>query len=352
MPSPSSSLPRDTPVAQLAGRDGPINAIRFTGDGKYCLTAGHDRTVRLWNPTRRDPSYPAVADPSSSLSSDLPRALPIQTYTDGHTHPVSSIATNPGPSASTLLSSSDRVLIVTDIVTRRVKRRFHGHAGRINDVSCALGGEAYLSGSYDGTVRVWDGRSRSNDPVQILDEAKDSVSAVEVVAEGARSSGAEAGVQEILTASVDGCLRTYDLRRGRIRVDDMGDSVTGVALTRDGQCVAASCLDGTIRLLERSTGELLQTYRGGHAAGRYGLGCDVSSDDTVVVSGSEDGAVTLYDLMGSGSAATAILRGHGKPTCAVASHPRREWKSIVLSASYDGRALVWASEDDAARWGG
>mmetsp|Transcript_12616 Transcript_12616/g.37208 ORF Transcript_12616/g.37208 Transcript_12616/m.37208 type:complete len:125 (-) Transcript_12616:786-1160(-) len=91
MPSSSSSLPGDTPVAQLARHDGPVKAIRFTDGGKYCLTAGHDHPVCLWNPTSRDPSYHAVADPSSSLSSDLPRALPMKTSTDWHTQPVSSM---------------------------------------------------------------------------------------------------------------------------------------------------------------------------------------------------------------------------------------------------------------------
>ena len=37
-----------------------------------------------------------------------------------------------------------------------------------------------LSGSYDATVRCWDCRSRSPDPIQVLDDAKDSVSSLQV----------------------------------------------------------------------------------------------------------------------------------------------------------------------------
>lgn len=37
-----------------------------------------------------------------------------------------------------------------------------------------------ISGSYDATVRCWDCRSRSPEPIQILDDAKDSVSSLAV----------------------------------------------------------------------------------------------------------------------------------------------------------------------------
>ena len=37
-----------------------------------------------------------------------------------------------------------------------------------------------ISGSYDATVRCWDCRSRSLEPIQILDDAKDSVSSLAV----------------------------------------------------------------------------------------------------------------------------------------------------------------------------
>lgn len=35
---------------------GAVNAVRFSSDGNYCMTAGDDRMVMLWNPHREDPS--------------------------------------------------------------------------------------------------------------------------------------------------------------------------------------------------------------------------------------------------------------------------------------------------------
>ena len=57
--------------------------------------------------------------------------------------------------------------------------------------------------------------------------------------------------------SVDGKVRNYDIRMGQLRVDFIGQPVTCVNFTKDGQCVLASTLDDTIHLLDKDTGELL-----------------------------------------------------------------------------------------------
>ena len=56
-----------TPITRLLGHeDGPIRAVKFSHDGKYCISAGQDRTVRLFNPTRIDPAY--VPNTNATLS--------------------------------------------------------------------------------------------------------------------------------------------------------------------------------------------------------------------------------------------------------------------------------------------
>jgi len=158
--------------------------------------------------------------------------------------------------------------------------------------------------------------------------------------------------KEIFSCSVDGCIRIYDIRKGQVRVDQCCSndnettSIIGMCLSHDGACVAASCLKGTIYLLERDSGDLLQSYGNNHTAGTYGLDCAITANDETVVSGSEDGNVVLYDLV-TGER-NQILVGHSKPTCSVAAHPNRE--SILLSASYDGNAILWSNENDINKW--
>lgn len=336
LPNASSYLP-SIPTTQLVGHEGPIRCIQFSNDGKYCISAGHDRTVRLWNPTRLDPLSAAasVSMPTSEPQTldSIPQALPIQSYTDGHAHPISAIALD--DLSTTLLSTSDKALIVTDVITQKIKRRFQGHTGRINSVASSQDASVFLSGSYDGTVRLWDGRSWNTNPVQVLKEATDSISSTNILQGGD-------GV-EIVTAGIDGKLRSYDLRRGLIHVDDLGSDValTSVSHTSDRLCSVVSCLDGAIHIMERSTGVLLNTCYGGHVAGRYSLECHVTADDRFLVSGSEDGSAVVYDF--ENGKVVQRLNGHSKATCTVACHPKREHTSVVITGSYDGSAIVWSN---------
>lgn len=65
-------------------------------------------------------------------------------------------------------------------------------------------------GSFDATVRLWDCKSQAVKPIQILEEARDSISSLHVQG------------HEIVTGSVDGRVRTYDLRMGMLHVDVIG----------------------------------------------------------------------------------------------------------------------------------
>lgn len=72
------------------------------------------------------------------------------------------------------------------------------------------GDKVVVSGSYDATVRFWDLKSKAYKPLMMLTEAKDSISSLAVV-------GAE-----VFVGSIDGRVRVYDLRMGRVFVDVIG----------------------------------------------------------------------------------------------------------------------------------
>lgn len=107
-------------------------------------------------------------------------------------------------------------------------------------------------GSLDGTVRCWDTRSRRFEPIQVLDEARDSVSSLKVAQHELltgsaqctciQTSGSDPHVSAgsdglsrsqvwiyavcslfvhdcLAFRSVDGRVRRYDLRMGQLHVD-------------------------------------------------------------------------------------------------------------------------------------
>ena len=105
----------------------------------------------------------------------------------------------------------DRQVFLWDVATGRTLRRWGGHGGRVNAV--ALGGpaqEVVVSGSFDATVRVWDAKSAAPKPVQVFEDARDSVSCVAVAG------------WEIVAGSVDGRVRCYDVRMGVVYTDVVG----------------------------------------------------------------------------------------------------------------------------------
>lgn len=229
--------------------------------------------------------------------------------------------------------------------------QFHGHSAAINDVAILepKGPDVLATASYDTLVNIWDNRSSNVKPIQTLGEAKDSVSVVRYYN------------NSILTASVDGCVRNYDLRMGQLFCDNYHSPITSLDLSKgivDTTLLAVSCLDGTIRLVNpddsrSKTLSIKLLCKGSHKAGQYGLQCRFSADETTVVSGSEDGRAVLYDVSNRGrreATERLALVGHTAPTCSVGVHP--EQSDVVITASYDGNCVVWANRNDYMKWEG
>lgn len=230
-------------------------------------------------------------------------------------------------------------MFLWDVATAQTLRRFAGHAARVN--CCAFGGEAdsiVVSGSFDGTAKVWDTRARGERPIMSLSEAKDSVSSVAV------NGG------DIYVGSVDGRVRVYDLAMGHVDVDVIapGKGVTSMTPTKAGDGYLASSLDSTLRFFDRPTGKCLQTFRDaeGYKNETYRMRSAMAVGDAYAISGSEDGRVVVWDVL-TGAVVHRLwhkqdpsVSGGSKRdvVSAVAWNPtRRQW----ASAGGDGSVVVW-----------
>ena len=122
----------------------------------------------------------------------------------------------------------DKTVILWDVSTGLPQKKWRGHAGTVNCVALNEDSTVAISGSIDATVKCWDMRSKSQEPIQTLDEMKDSVTCLLITD------------HEIIIGSADGKVRTYDLRIGRMITDmityDANSAVASVSLTSDGQC--------------------------------------------------------------------------------------------------------------------
>lgn len=168
---------------------------KLTAPELQILTGSSDRTIHLYNPLK---SSPTVS--KSGL---------IQSYS-AHGYEVLDLAVTTD-NARFASVGGDKQVFLWDVATARTLKRWSGHFGRVNCVGFGGEGESVVvSGSFDATVRLWDCKSQSTKPIQVLEEAKDSVSSLHVVG------------HEIVTGSVDGRMRVYDLRMGMASVDVIG----------------------------------------------------------------------------------------------------------------------------------
>lgn len=262
-------------ISTVECKQGAVRAVRFNIDGNYCLSCGSDKSVKLWNPHR---------------------GLLLKAY-QGHGYEVLDAVSSCDNSQFTSCGR-DKCVILWEIATGQILRKFRGHIGSVNCVRFNEEATVILSGAIDASVRTWDCRSRRLEPIQVLDEAKDSVSSIAV------------SDHEILTGSVDGKVRRYDLRMGQLYADCVAKPVTSVNFTKDGQCVLASSLDSTVRLLDKDSGELLGEYAG-HRNTEYKIDSCLTNTDTHIVSGSEDGKVYFWDLVEGTMVEAVDKAGHG-----------------------------------------
>ena len=252
--------------------------------GTYILTGSGDRNIRLYNP------FPGTSSSGSSNAKDsIPEGRLIETFS-GHGYEVLSIAVGAG-NERFLSGGGDRSAFLWDVAKAVTTRKFggniHGHSSRINCV--AFAGESdsvVVSGSFDRTVRLWDTKSNDVKPIQVLDEAKDSITCLAV-------SG-----PSVLSGSVDGRVRVYDMRMGKITTDTIGPSVTSLSLTNDGKAMLVGSLDSKLRLMDRDNGKCLRTYSGpSYKNEEFRTQSMLGNKDRHVIAGDEQGHMWAWDML-------------------------------------------------------
>ncbi|KAH9928046.1 nuclear mRNA splicing protein [Amylocystis lapponica] len=274
----------------LERHKGPVHVVRYAkGTAKYILTGGQDRSVRLWNP-------------------DL--GTEIKSYT-AHGYEVLSISVS-HDNSKFASSGGDRSVFLWDVITGTTIRRIPGHMGKIFTVEFNQDASVLASGSYDSTVRMWDLRSQNRQAIQVLEEARDAVQSIHV------------GPTSIITGSVDGFVRTYDLRMGELRSDYIGHP--------DGQTYLATTLDAHVRLMDASTGKMLNDFVG-HTNAAYRCRACFSH-------GEASGKVWAWDLLDAAALQpNPPPKVHEKVITWIEHHPVEAGELVTASA--DGTVKVW-----------
>ena len=193
------------------------------------------------------------------------------------------------------------------------------HEDWVWSVAISADGKRVISGSGYRTARLWD--AHTGEELVTLSHERSSVSSVALSADGKR----------VISGSRDGTVRVWDADTGReMATLSHGDWVTSVAISADGKRVISGSGDGTMRLWDANTGEELKNFS--HKG--WVTSVAISTDGERAISGSLDGTARLWDADTGEELATL---SHGNKVT-----------SVAMSA--DGKRVISGSEGTARLW--
>ena len=281
---------------KLEGHSGAVNAVcAFRAQGRVLLaSAGHDCTVRVWNPHTGDGTVlrghdfsvnavcAFVEDGRVFLASaggddtvrvwDASTGEPLHVLT-GHSGPVNGICAFSKNGRVFLASAGgDDTVRIWDVEQGQAWRVLTGHTFAVRAVcTFEYEGQAQVASVGDNTVRLW---NIGTSDEQILGTHTDRVRALCAVIQGSRTLLASGGS--------DKAIRIWDVGTRREQESTRSTSVASVTAFHDGgrPLVAAGGDDGVVRLWTMDSGELLKDYR----VSKDYRGFDVTSEPVIQVS--------------------------------------------------------------------
>jgi WD40 repeat protein len=228
------------------------------------------------------------------------------------------------PDGKTLASGSyDGTVKLWDVGTGKELKTLKGHRGEVNSVSYSPDGKTLASTSWDNTVKLWDVGTGKE-----LNTLKGHQSAVMSVSYSPDS-------KTLASGSVDYTVKLWDVVTGKEfkTLKAYQGKVYSVSYSPDGKTLAMASGDNTVKLWDVGTGKELNTLKG-HQNGVYSV--SFSPDGKTLASASSDNTVKLWDV-GTGKELNT-LKGHQDSVYSVSYSP--DGKTLA-SASVDKTVKLW-----------
>lgn len=289
---------KETPTG--TGHGGAVTYVTFSADGKSVISAGQDRTVRLWNAT--DGKQVALA----------------REFTDG-------IICGDLSADGRLLAVGDgRDIRVRDLTTGKELPALSGHTKRVTAVAFSPDGKVLSSGSDDKTVRLWD-LSTGRSTFSLVGHTGGILCLAFSPTERVLASGAK-----------DNQIVLWDYATGQgIRtLRGAEDWITGLLFARDGQTLISSGHGGLLRFWSTYYSKQIKELQTDHAWVRP---LQASPDGRIVaLAGGYAKTIELWDLKKEEKILT--LPGSDGWVRALAFSPNGQ---TLASGSDDTTIMLW-----------
>src|ERR1700709_254467 len=142
---------------------------------------------------------------------------------------------------------SSPAAVAQEMPTLRPSRKSEGHTDQVRTVIHLPGGHRMMTGSYDGSMRVWDLHTGE----QIGNDWRDGGSPVQTISLSLDG-------KKVASGSFDGAVRLWDVDTGKVIAKWVGHRTTvySVCWSRDGgRVVSAAVSDGTARVWDVESGK-------------------------------------------------------------------------------------------------
>jgi WD40 repeat protein len=339
---------RNVAVFPQLGHTGRVYSVAFSPDGKYILSGGRERTIKLWDAAtgREIRSFSGY-----TLLLELESGDPIIFSPDGRY--ILSTGDELGGEGTIILwdtATGDKIQVISTYF-------------RVNSLAFSPDGKYFISNSHDlddenqpiGIIKLWD--IATGQEIQAFSDYASALSTITFTPDG-KNILAGYTLFDIATSQVvrtfpsygpfspdgryivseisnSGCLGLYDVATGKEIRTFLGHTgiVDSVAFSPDGRQIVSGSLDKTIKLWDVATGKEIRTFFG-HIDGVMSVA--FSPDGRRIVSGSWDKTIKLWDVV-TGREISNLL-GYTEMATAVAFSPDDRH---ALCGYGDGTIKLW-----------
>ncbi len=348
--------------------------VAFSPDGKYLASAGRHNLVKVWETATGNwfknlphalsvgsvafsPNGKFLATGSASWRADKPggqvtlwdaRSLGNPRRLADLSAEVHCVAFDPeskllaaGTGRLGITAGADRwgepgEIRIWDVATGQEHKPLKGHQAEITGVAFGKDGRL-ASGSADGTVRIWD--VVNGEQVGPALDARRAPETPSVLKGGGsrlvRNVSFSPDGKQLAAAYWDGTAKIWDSGTRQLvhYLEGHTNSVHNVAFSPDGKWLATASWDGTIKIWDTATGHEVRAYKGHR---HWVTGLQFSPDGQRLATGGADRTVKLWDV--TRSQGVPALQGHTEQVTSVSFAPDGRQ---VASASADGTVRVW-----------
>lgn len=223
----------------LTGHEGWVTSIATTQENPdMILSSSRDKTVIVWQLTRSETEY---GFPRRALR--------------GHSHFVEDVVIS-SDGQFALSGSWDGTLRLWDLNKGTTTRRFVGHSKDVLSVAFSVDNRQIVSGSRDKTIKVWNTLGECKFTI-VEDQHTEWVSCVRFSPSG--------GNPLIVSCGWDKLVKVWNLSNCKLRTNLIGHTgyLNTVTVSPDGSLCASGGKDGTAMLWDLNEGKRLYTLEAG-----------------------------------------------------------------------------------------